>query len=98
MKDANSDRQKSAILNFNDFYAGTECVGNITDLMETSLDQLGKCGLTLRDVLSQFNIRASNRPVELRAKVLPEPQIEFGNRSALLKNGSWQVKGNRFSK
>ena len=96
MKAANSDDQKKAVLDYYNQHAGTNYVANISKMVETVSKRVGELGLTIDDVLQQYNLRKSTEPIKLQAKLLPEPTLRFCDHDAFLKNGDWSVmKGGR---
>lgn len=97
MRDANSDAQKNAVLEYYDRNAGNENVLNVQNLLKQASRALERKGLNLSHVLSQYNLRLSESPIEVMAKVLPEPSVDFANEKARLNNGSWNLMGKKFS-
>lgn len=97
MKDANSDSQKNAVLEYYDRNAGNENVINIQNLLKQASRVLERRGLNVSHILSQYNMRLSESPIEVMAKVLPEPSVDFANEKARLNNGSWNLMGKKFS-
>ena len=63
------------------------------------MTELGQSGLTVENILQMYNLRVSREPVEVEARVLPEPTLKFaGGRAAGVKNGSWNLARVEFSK
>ena len=54
-------------------------------------------GLTLEHILRQFNLRVNATPIEVEARVLNEPKLSFGNQSASIRNGSWNLRNVKFA-
>lgn len=98
MKGANSSSQVSAVLEYFDHHGGDKSVDNIERLLREASGSLQNSGLTMRHVLEQFNLRVSEKPIEVEAKVLPQPTITFGTQPSSIRNGSWNLRGVRFSK
>jgi len=97
MKGANSDSQKNAVLDYYNDTAGSKRVNTISNLTTRAFSQLQRYGLTVQDVLSQYNLRMSHEPVEVTAKVLPEPILKFANNNtASIQNGSWNLRSVKF--
>lgn len=92
-RDANSDTQKNAVLDFNDRHAGRERVS----VVNKALDKLQSYGVTFDDIMSQFNIRIYSKPVEVTAKVLKMPELKFANKqTARINNGAWNLRDTKF--
>jgi len=97
MKDANSDAQKNAVLEYYDRNAGNGNVVNIQNMLKQASRVLERRGLNVSHILSQYNLRLNDNPIEVMAKVLPEPNVNFANEQARLNNGSWNLMGKKFS-
>ena len=55
-------------------------------------ERLGDMGLNISDVLRQYNLRRAQEPVQLEARILPEPKLNFfADKEAELNDGSWPV-------
>lgn len=50
-----------------------------------------KYGMHYDNVLQQFGVRRDNEPLEVKARVLPEPVLCFRNASATINNSSWDL-------
>ena len=66
MKGANSTEHVKAKLDYYKEHAGTNYVRNVSEVMQAT-SQLH--GLSIDDILLQFNLRKSTEPVQLEAKV-----------------------------
>ena len=97
-KGANSREHVAGVLGYYDENSGTRCVDNISNLSRIACQQLQRNGLSFEHILRQFNLRRSTDAVELEAKVLPEPQLAFGNTKASLRNGSWDLRDKIFKR
>ncbi len=97
-KRAPPDSTKKAVLQYyNDVNAGTNCVTNIKELTDRAMRRLEKLGLNVEKVLSMYNLRMSNDPVKVEARVLDEPKISFANNmSKQINNGSWDLRNVKF--
>jgi hypothetical protein len=98
MKGANSSSQVSAVLDYFDHHGGDKSVDNIERLLKEASSSLQRNGLSMRHVLEQYNLRISEKPIEVEAKVLPQPTITFGTQQSSIRNGSWNLQGVKFSK
>lgn len=71
----------------------------MTTLTQKAMAELGQSGLTVDNILQMYNLRVSKEPVEVQARVLPEPTLMFADgRPAGVKNGSWNLARVKFSK
>jgi len=52
----------------------------------------------MKHVLDQYNLRVSDAPIEVTAKVLPQPTIKFSGQISNITNGSWNLRNVKFSK
>ena len=96
MKAANSTKQVNAVLDYYNKNAGTKYVANVTQLAKDSLGRLKQLGCGLDDILAQYNFRKSSDPVELEAKLLPEPKLRFGdNADVWIKDGDFDIMNGR---
>ena len=97
MKAANSPQQVNAVLDYYNKNAGTNYVANVSQLAKESLGRLKQIGFGaggLDDILAQYNFRKSSDPVELEAKLLPEPKLRFGdNADVWIKDGDFAIMG-----
>ena len=96
IKGANTAEQVTAKLEFYSNNGGYALVQKQREIfnqaMNLEFERIGDLGLTPDHLLSQYNLRRSNEPVQLTAKILKEPRIQFGNdTTAFIKNGSWSV-------
>ncbi len=102
MKNANTPEQVDAVLDYYNRNSGAKFVNNIQDVFGAACKRLGDMGLTMDNVLKQYNLRRKDEPIELVARVLPEPTLRYERQDAFLKNGSWSVmsrgSGIRFNK
>jgi len=98
MKGANSPNQVSAVLDYFDHSGGSESVENIKRLLREASSSLQKGGLNMKHVLDQYNLRVSDAPIEVTAKVLPQPTIKFSGQISNITNGSWNLRNVKFSK
>jgi hypothetical protein len=102
MRAANSPEQVKAVLDYYNQHAGTGYVGNVSRMAQTACDRLQRMGLSIDQVLRQYNLRKSSEPIQLEARVLKEPTLSFAEYDANLKNGDWAVmrggRGARFKK
>ena len=102
MRAANSPDQVKAVLDYYNKHAGTNYVGNVSDMAHAASRRLGDMGLNINDVLQQYNLRKAEEPIKLEARVLPEPTLKFAEYDAFLKDGDWAVmkggRGIRFNK
>ena len=99
MRDANSSEQVRAVLEYYDQNAGADSIPNVNKLLEHAVGRLNQYGLTVQHVLKQFNLRLSDQPIEVEAKVLPEPTLKFAeNRPITINNGSWNLRDAVFSR
>eukprot|EP00559_Dactyliosolen_fragilissimus_P005779 CAMPEP_0184858258 /NCGR_PEP_ID=MMETSP0580-20130426/3389_1 /TAXON_ID=1118495 /ORGANISM="Dactyliosolen fragilissimus" /LENGTH=1354 /DNA_ID=CAMNT_0027354333 /DNA_START=16 /DNA_END=4080 /DNA_ORIENTATION=+ len=96
MKGSNLPDQVKGVLGYYDEYSGTRSVDNIKRLSQIACSQSDRYGMSFEQVLKQFNLRRSSEPIELEARVLPEPRLSFENTSASLKNGSWDLRDKKF--
>jgi len=99
MRGANATEQVQAVLGYYDENAGYACIENITRLGNLACRDLRKNGVSFESVLSQFNLKRSEEPQRITAKLLAEPQLTFGrNNSARINNGSWNLFNVQFQK
>ncbi len=94
LKNANTTEQTNAVLNYYDKNSGYY-VNNIQDVFEAASKRLGDMGMTIDDVLKQYNLRRNDNPIQLEARILPEPKLRYGEQDAELRNGSWDVMRSR---
>jgi hypothetical protein len=88
----------SAVLDYFDHFGGSSSVDNIKRLLQEASSSLKRVGLNMTHVLDQFNLRVSNDPIEVIAKVLPQPIIKFSGQPSNINNGSWNLRAVKFSK
>ena len=102
MRAANNTEQKNAVLEYYKQNAGSNYIANIKDMVDKVSDRLSSMGMNLDMILKQYNLRRKSEPVQLMARVLPLPTLNFAEREAFLKNGDWAVmnrgEGIRFNK
>lgn len=94
MKNAGTTEQKNAVRDYynkNSGYNQTNYVNNIQDVFVAASKRLGDMGMTVDDVLKQYNLRRKDEPIQLEARILSEPRLRFGQQDAMLDNGSWNV-------
>ena len=97
-----NDAEKKTLLKLqHDFFhsAGSESIQEVTTLTQKAMTDLGQSGLTVDNILQMYNLRVRREPVEVEARVLPEPILKFaGGRAASINNGSWNLARVEFSK
>ncbi len=105
MKAANSPEQVNAVLDYYNTNSGTKYVENISNLAMKCHQRIKQLGFTLEEMLAQYNVRKSTDPVELEAKILPEPKLRFAdenNSNIRINDGDWMVmqrgRGRKFPK
>ena len=102
MRAANKPEQVKAVLDYYNQNAGSRNIVNIKDMVDSVSGRLSSMGMNLDMILKQYNLRRKSEPVQLMARVLPLPTLNFAEREAFLKNGDWAVmnrgEGIRFNK
>jgi hypothetical protein len=94
LKGANLPEHVQAKLEYYNKKAGSQYVDNIDALSRQAFTRLGSLGLDADAMLRQYNLRRSNEPVQMEARLLDEPTLNFHEETrAELKNGSWAIKG-----
>jgi hypothetical protein len=93
-----NDQDKiDAVLRFNDEFSAAGRIKHIKDVLGIPLSKEYMPGLTFTDVLGRFGISVVLEPETLKADVLKEPQLDFGNqRKCQIQNGSWSLNGVKF--
>ena len=91
MKAANESEQIKAVLDYYNEHKGSRYISNVTEVRNMARQKLSNIGLSEADALQMFNLRRSNEPVQLEARILPEPTLRFKDTNARLKDGDWAV-------
>ena len=89
-KDANTPENVRRILAEKDSTAGIKLLNYIRGVFASFLPEVGAN-------LESCNIQISEAPMELSAKILPNPHIMFQNTSGTVNNGSWNLQNAHFS-
>ena len=96
---ANDSEKVKDVLAFNDGFASTARIDHL-ESVKAMVEQLrSTTGLDLRDLMRQFNVEVSDKPKVFKTRVLKEPMLKFGDESKVpVNNGSWNLRGAKFSR
>ena len=83
------------VLGYHDEYAAGQRIEVIKSYARR-LNQMIRGNEVYAELIAQFGIQMEDRPLQLKAKVLPEPCLKFKNRNASIQNGSWDLKDKKF--
>eukprot|EP00555_Chaetoceros_dichaeta_P014768 CAMPEP_0198274828 /NCGR_PEP_ID=MMETSP1447-20131203/61976_1 /TAXON_ID=420782 /ORGANISM="Chaetoceros dichaeta, Strain CCMP1751" /LENGTH=212 /DNA_ID=CAMNT_0043969241 /DNA_START=29 /DNA_END=663 /DNA_ORIENTATION=+ len=91
-KNVNSTDQVTAILSYNDDKLKPDSYMESLKAIYSSLPSV-----YAKSILDGLNLRIDSEPLQLEAKVLEEPTLEFArNKRVFIKNGSWDLRGVEF--
>mmetsp|Transcript_13807 Transcript_13807/g.27990 ORF Transcript_13807/g.27990 Transcript_13807/m.27990 type:complete len:1077 (+) Transcript_13807:697-3927(+) len=96
--DANDRDMIDQVLRYYDGHAGSALMQDVIEKRRTLLNQIRADGLSLASRLNFYNLRISDDPTCLKAKIIQTPAIKFRNERAQLRDGDFNLKDAIFSK